>query len=140
MQSLRSKAALLNGSAAAIWLLLAGPAYLVAGYDGLWGLSIASLLCLVPGWVVCWLSSQVLAEQSPLVLPALGGLLRMVFVFGGLFAVQAVQPRLGFRGFVVWLLACYLAVLAVETWVVVRQFSGREAACGQAGDPLEKAS
>ena len=56
--------------------------------------------------------------QVPLVV--LGGMiLRMIFVFLGLLIIQSADPRLGFREFVVWLLAFYTVLLGVETFLVL---------------------
>ena len=46
-------------------------------------------------------------------------LLRMVFVFLGMVIVQSADPRLGLREFVIWLLAFYVVLLGVETFLVL---------------------
>jgi hypothetical protein len=103
-----------------LWVLLLGPAWLVAGRDALIGLSAAAVLCSIPGFVVFWVASIYgpAGAQVPLVI--LGGtVLRMLFVFLGMVIVQSAAPRLGLREFVVWLLVFYVALLAVETLLVV---------------------
>jgi hypothetical protein len=115
-----------------LWVLLLGPAWLVAGREALIGLSAAALLCLVPGLIVFWLAAAygVAGGQVPLVI--LGGtLLRMVFAFLGMVIVQSVDPRLGLRQFVIWLLAFYVVLLGVETLLVLpRSDNGQPRAGG----------
>jgi hypothetical protein len=43
----------------------------------------------------------------------------MIFVFLGMLIVQSADQRLGFREFVIWLLAFYTALLGVETFLVM---------------------
>ena len=63
---------------------------------------------------VFWIAaaSGVAGAEVPLVI--LGGRLRMVFVLLGMVIVQTVDPRLGFREFIVWLLVFYLGLLGVS--------------------------
>ena len=103
-----------------LWVLLLGPAWLIAGRDALIGLSAAAILCAIPGFVVFWVASLYGAAGSQVPLVILGGtVLRMLFVFLGMVIVQSAAPRLGLREFVVWLLVFYVALLAVETLLVV---------------------
>jgi len=105
---------------AALWLLLLAPAWLLGGGDGLIGLSAAALLCVVPGWIVFWFAAAYGAAGGQVPLVVLGGmLLRMIFVFLGMLIIQSADHQLGFREFVVWLLAFYTVLLAVETFLVL---------------------
>lgn len=110
----------LSAAAILLWLALVGPAWFVAGREGLIGLSVAALLCLVPGWTVFWIAAGYGRAGTDVPLVILGGTaLRMVFVLLGMVIVQTVDPRLGFREFVVWLLVFYLGLLVVETCLVL---------------------
>ena len=105
---------------AVLWLVLLGPAWMLAGRDGLIGLSAAAGLCVVPGWIVFWIAAAYGAAGGQVPLVVLGGmLLRMIFVFLGMVIVQSADRNLGFREFVVWLLAFYAVLLAVETFLVL---------------------
>jgi hypothetical protein len=107
-------------------LVLAVPAWFIAGREGLIGLSAAAVLCVIPGLVVFWIAASfgVAGTEVPLVI--LGGtVLRMVFVLLGMVIVQTFDPRLGFREFVVWLLVFYLVLLAVETCLVLLSSASR---------------
>ena len=111
----------LTAATAGLWLLLAGPAYFVAGPSGLQGLSIAAGLCLVPGWIVLILGGLFRQAESQSVMVLAGTGLRMLFVLVGTLAVQSALPNLGFREFIVWLLVFYLAMLLIETLLVLKQ-------------------
>jgi hypothetical protein len=109
-----------SAAAVLLWLAIVGPAWFVAGREGLIGLSAAAFLCLVPGWTVFWIAASYGTAGSEVPLVILGGTaLRMVFVLLGIVIVQTLDPRLGFREFVVWLLVFYLCLLAVETCLVL---------------------
>lgn len=110
----------LTAAAAGLWLLLAAPAWSLAGYDGLEGLTYAALLCLVPGLIVFVAASRS-ADATKMALIALGGTgLRLFFVLVGALVLRDVRPNLGFREFTVWLLAYYIGMLFVETLLAVR--------------------
>ena len=116
----------LSAAAVLLWLALLGPAWFVSGREGLIGLSTAAVLCLVPGWTVFWIAAKYGTAGSDVPLVIVGGTaLRMVFVLLGLVIVQTIDPRLGFREFVVWLLVFYLCLLAVETCLVLLPSASR---------------
>lgn len=153
LQSALAKGGRLTFAAAALWLLLVGPAWSLGGAAGLEGLSIAALLCVVPGWIVFSLcafapyltspwggstdssntagsnvstNSQGASQTAMLVV--LGGtVLRLLFVLAGLMFVRSLRPDLGFREFTVWLLAFYMATLLVETLLVLKPAAGESA-------------
>jgi hypothetical protein len=115
-----SRCAWLALATAVLWVVLVGPALLIGGRDGLIGLSAAALLCVVPGWIVFWIAAAYGAAGGQVPLVVLGGMvLRMIFVFLGMVIIQSANQHLGFREFVVWLLAFYAVLLAVETFLVL---------------------
>jgi hypothetical protein len=124
-----TRCAWLGLATALLWLVLLAPAWFLGGRDGLVGVSVAAILCVVPGWIVFWLAAAYGAAGGHVPLVVLGGmLLRMVFVFLGMVIVQSAHKGLGFREFVVWLLAFYAVLLAVETFLVLPR---TESASGQ---------
>ena len=124
-----ARCAWLGMATAALWLVLLAPAWFIAGREGLLGLSAAAGLCVVPGWIVFWIAAAYGAAGGQVPLVVLGGmLLRMVFVFLGMIIIQSADHNLGFREFVVWLLAFYAVLLAVETLLVLPR---TDAASGQ---------
>ncbi|MBT6156107.1 MAG: hypothetical protein HOL01_23880 [Planctomycetaceae bacterium] len=121
--SLSGRLGRLTAIAAGLWLVFALPAYWLAGFNGLEGLSIAGLLCLVPGLLTMFLASLMPSDNNSnlMMTTVLGGTgLRMLFVLVGTMVVNSVRPQLGFRGFIVWLLAFYLAMLLAETLMVLK--------------------
>lgn len=119
-QSAAEQCGWLTAWVAAAWLVLAGPAWLVAGTLGLEGLSYAALLGLIPGWLVFWFASRY-GTANIAAKAVLGGMvLRMLVVLAGIALVSAVRPMLGIREFVMWVLVFYLVSLAVETVLVLR--------------------
>jgi hypothetical protein len=121
-----SRCGWLSAVAALLWLALVGPVWFVAGREGLIGLSTAAILCVVPGWTVFWIAASFGTAGSDVPLVILGGtVLRMVFVLLGMIIAQTLDPRLGFREFIVWLLVFYLCLLAVETCLVLLPSASR---------------
>jgi hypothetical protein len=119
-----ARGALFTAVVLGLWLVFAGPAYLLAGTNGLEGLSYAAVLCFLPGLLVFYLSSRYrVASTRALVLLAGTGV-RLVFVLGGMLVIQSVRQNLRFREFIIWLLAFYLATLVAETLLVIRPASG----------------
>ncbi|MFQ5730650.1 MAG: hypothetical protein ACE5KM_01720 [Planctomycetaceae bacterium] len=130
-QSLAARCGILAAAVVALWIVLAGPAWLMAGTAALEGLSYAAVLCLLPGWVVFAIASRARESNRQATVTILGGMgLRMLFVLGGMLGVQAMRPHLGLNQFVVWLLIYYVATVALETLMVVsglkRSQSGSE--------------
>lgn len=112
-----ARLALLTGLAC---LLLAWPAWWLAGPAGLAGMTIAALLCMVPGWLVFFLVPRYRVGNSQVSQVLLGTTLRMVFVVFGTLVVQNVRPGWQFREFLVWVIVFYLATLAAETALLMK--------------------
>ena len=105
---------------AVFWLLLAAPAYRLAGTDGLLGLSIAAILCLIPGLIV-FLMVPMMQVANAGVLAALGSTtVRLFFVAVGTIVTRDLRPDLKFREFHLWVLIFYLATLLFETLLLVK--------------------
>ena len=124
MQTTVSRCGVLAAAVVGLWLALALPAWSLAGPAGLEGLTIAALLCAVPGFIVLLVASRFPAggNEGPIVLG--GTALRLVFVLVGTVVIRDSRPQLGMREFVVWLLVFYLSTLLLETLIVVRGSSG----------------
>lgn len=98
----------------AVWLLLVGPAALWQGARGVEGLSWAAAICLLPGLFVV-MQVGGLREQGPLAGMLVGMGLRLVAAVVSAVLLCFLRPDLRGEVFVVWLVPCYLAALAVET-------------------------
>lgn len=118
-QSAKRQCGWLVAAAAGLWLLLAGPAFALAGVRGLEGLTYAALLCTLPGCLALALTASLRANAA-LVAMLLGMVLRLLFVLGGALVVRDQRPDLNWRSFFVWLVGFYLATLLVETWLAVQ--------------------
>ena len=113
----------------ALWAILFWPAKMIGGRDGIEGLTISAVLCLIPGWLVFALCTQFRHAGTQMPLVVLGGsVLRMLFVLFGLFVVQGMREDLSFREFTVWLLAFYLGTLATETLLMLKSQPAAKAA------------
>lgn len=108
----------LMGSGVVFAALLAGPAWWLAGPDGLTGLAVSAALCLIPG-ILTVLLRVVIADSASLLLAANG--LRLAFVMTGAFVGRLFVTGDGLKEFFVWLIAFYLFTLAVETCLAFRR-------------------
>jgi hypothetical protein len=119
MQSLARRQVVFTSGMLVCGGLAAAVAFGSVGLPGVEGVAYSVLLCLIPGWLTIYVSDFL--RQSDLIeyVVLVGTSLRILFVLLGLFVVGELRPDLGFREFVVWLLASYLVSLALETWLVL---------------------
>jgi len=111
----------LTAAAVGLWAAMLFPANLVAGSLGIEGLTIAALLCLVPGCLVFIIAAFFTSTGTPLAFVVLAGTgLRMLTVLVGVLVLQSLRPELGMREFTVWAVLFYLAMLLTETLLIVR--------------------
>jgi hypothetical protein len=115
MSGSRSKFLTLAAAAIGLWLIAAGPAYLLANSLGLEGLTYAVLLCAAPGFVALWASERGRQGMQALAGLLVGMGLRLASVLSATFILHETRPDLGLLEFHVWLVAAYLVMLAVET-------------------------
>ena len=110
----------LTACAAALWVVLAGPAYGLAGMLGLEGLTYSALLCWLPG---CLLFIAIpyfgFAKNNAFAFLASSGL-RMFVVLVATVILQEVRADLGLNEFLSWLVAFYSVTLLVETLLIVK--------------------
>ena len=79
----------------------------------------AAVLCLAPGLAVAVLSQWASAERRDVTGVLLGMGVRMATALLGALAVCEYRPDLRHSGFLWWLSAFYLVMLAVETRLVI---------------------
>lgn len=115
MSGSRSKYLTLATAALGLWLIAAGPAYLIAGSLGLEGLTYAVLLCAAPGFAALFASERGRQGVQALAGLVVGMGLRLVTVLGATLVLHRFRPDLGLLEFYVWLVVAYLVMLAVET-------------------------
>jgi hypothetical protein len=113
---------LLLVSSLALWLLLAGPAWLLAGTSALVDTAVALGLCLAPMTATllwCHWAFGNAPEQQ--LLAVMGGTtLRLLVAAGGGIALFHGFEALHRPAFLIWVIVFYLATLTLEVIVVVR--------------------
>lgn len=100
--------------------VLAFPAHLIAGVEGLEGLALALSLCVVPGVVTLFLAPLVPDKHIAFLV---GSTLRLMFALGGAIVVRVVRPSFGLGEFYLWLILCYMFALAFETVFILKRKS-----------------
>jgi hypothetical protein len=111
---------LLAGCVGFVALLLAPFAMQGTGSAGFGGLAVAAAICLLAGLVAEFAAFLLGSNTSPLVTMLLGMGIRMTPPMGIVLAI-AMQGASGrqYMAFICYLLAFYLATLALETWLTV---------------------
>src|SRR5690242_13646380 len=91
-----------------LWLVLVGPAYLLAGARGIEGLAYAAALCTPVGCVVILVAGRWNTQGAPLAALLLGMLARMGIVLGGVLALRVFRPDLRLVEFAIWVILFYI--------------------------------
>ena len=127
---------LLAASSVLLWVVLAGPAYWVAGELGLEGLSYSALLCTLPGCVLFLVIPFFEFAQNKAFAFLAGSGLRMFAVLVATLLLREVRPDLGLRQFLSWLVVFYSVTLLVETLLIVASPEGKTARNGMKSDSV----
>jgi hypothetical protein len=95
------------------WVLCFFPARQFSGEAGIWWMSLAAGCCLVPGWIVVFLSGLAIFpnELSAMLVQTM---LRLGVVSVVAISVKMLRPDVGAREFFGWLIGFYLLALATE--------------------------
>jgi len=96
------------------WVICFWPAKLLHGQSGVGWMSLAAICCLVPGWVIVFLS-RLAIFRDPLVAMLIQMLLRLGLVGVVALVVSQWRPEVGVAEFYGWLIGFYLLALAAET-------------------------
>lgn len=110
----------LAASSAALWVVLAGPAFGVAGGLGLEGLTYSALLCSVPGCLLFFAVPLFGFAQNKAFTFLAGSGLRMFVVLVATLLLHEVRADLGLKEFLSWLVVFYSVTLLVETLIIVK--------------------
>lgn len=110
----------LTASTAALWAVLAGPAFWLAGTLGLEGLTYAALLCWLPGCLLFFAVPFFELSKNKAYAFLAGSGLRMAVVLVATLVLQEIRADLGLKEFLGWLIAFYSATLLVETLLIVK--------------------
>lgn len=95
------------------WVLCFFPARALRGSSGVWWMSLAAVSCLVPGWVVVFLSG-LSALRNDLSAMMVQTVVRLFTVASLAVVLRKLRPELGFADFYGWLVFFYLLALGVE--------------------------
>lgn len=102
------------------WCVCFFPARWLRGESGIWWMTIAAICCLIPGWIVVFLS-MVAIVRDELSAMLIQTMVRLFTVASVALAVRKLRPELGFVDFFGWLVGFYLLALVVEVKLLKRQ-------------------
>ena len=102
------------------WCVCFFPARWLRGESGIWWMTIAAICCLIPGWIVVFLS-MVAIVRDELSAMLIQTMVRLFTVASVALAVRKLRPELGFVDFFGWLVGFYLLALFVEVKLLKRR-------------------
>ena len=106
--------------AVVLWVILAGPAYWVAGKLGLEGLAYSALLCWLPGCLLFFAVPLFQFANNKAFAFLAGSGLRMFVVLVATLVLKEVRADLGLKEFLSWLVVFYFVTLLAETLLIVK--------------------
>lgn len=111
------------------WIVCFWPARMLRGQDGVFWMTVAAVCCLIPGWIVVFISAlSVFPNDLSAMMVQM--LVRLGVVGGTAVIVKRMRPELGPVDFFGWLVGFYCLALAAE--VVLLKDSARKAESGGA--------
>ena len=110
----------LTACVVALWAVLAGPAYGLAGTLGLEGLTYSALMCWLPGCFLFFAIPYFEFAKNKAYAFLAGSGLRMFVVLVATLLLHEVRADLGLKEFLSWLVMFYSVTLLVETLLIVR--------------------
>ncbi|MBM4224753.1 MAG: hypothetical protein FJ167_08170 [Gammaproteobacteria bacterium] len=119
-QSPMRRCGVFTACAVALWLVLAGPAYWLAGKLGLEGLAYSALLCWLPGCLLFFAIPFFEFAQNKAFAFLVGSGLRMFVVLVATLLLHEFRADLGLKQFLSWLVVFYSVTLLVETFLIVK--------------------
>lgn len=120
IQSPLRRCGVLTACSAALWVVLAGPAFGVAGKLGLEGLTYSALMCWLPGCLLFYVIQFFEFTKNKAFAFLAGSGLRMFVVLVATLVLQEFRADLGLKEFLSWLVAFYSVTLLVETLLIVK--------------------
>ncbi len=98
------------------WVVCFWPARFLRPETGVLWMTLAAFCCLVPGWIVVFLS-RLAIFRNELAVMLIQTLLRLGFVSAVALFVAMSRPGIGIADFFGWLIGFYLLALATETFL-----------------------
>jgi len=106
------------------WIIAFWPARLMGGQVGVYWMSAAAAICLVPGWIVLGLSKlAVLTDDLSALL--VQSMVRLGSVATAALVVRRLRPELSISEFFGWLIGFYLLALFMEVRLLRRNSPDR---------------
>ena len=102
------------------WAVCFWPARTMGAESGVLWMSIAAICCLVPGWIVVFLSGLAIFPND-LAAMMVQSMIRLFSVGSVAVVIRKLKPEFGIRDFFGWLIGFYLLSLAVEVWILRQQ-------------------
>lgn len=119
-QSPWQRCGVLTACAVALWAVLAGPAFGLAGALGLEGLTYSALMCWLPGCVLFFAIPYFEFAKNKAYAFLAGSGLRMFVVLIATLFLHEIRAELGVKEFLSWLVVFYSVTLLVETLLIVK--------------------
>ena len=104
------------------WMLCVWPAREFGGGSGILWMSVATAVCLAPGWIVAFVPRAMIFSSDVSVV-LVQTMVRLTSVSVVAVAVKKFRPELGFVDFFGWLVGFYFLALLTEVWLLFRQRS-----------------
>ena len=101
------------------WVVCFWPARALNGEAGVFWMSVAAVCCLVPGWIVVFLSGLAIFSNDLSVM-VVQTMIRLFSVAGVAVIIRKLKPDLGIQEFFGWLVGFYFLALGVEVWMLRR--------------------
>ncbi|MCA9084996.1 MAG: hypothetical protein KDA81_13120 [Planctomycetaceae bacterium] len=95
------------------WVVCFWPARMLGGQSGVLWMSVAAVCCLIPGWIVVFLSGLAIFPNDLSVM-VISTMVRLCSVAGAAVLVRKLKPELTFQDFFGWLIGFYLLALVAE--------------------------
>lgn len=99
------------------WVVCFWPARLLRGESGVWWMTIAAICCLIPGWIVVFLS-RVAMVRDAMIAVMMQTMVRLFTVAAIAIVVRKLRPELGFVDFYGWLIGFYMLTLLFEVMLL----------------------
>ena len=99
------------------WAVCFWPARTLNAESGVFWMSIAAICCLVPGWIVVFLSGLDIFPND-LSAMLVQTMIRLFSVAAAAVTIRKLKPEIGFADFYGWLVGFYLLAMAVEVWIL----------------------
>lgn len=99
------------------WVVCYWPAKMLKGEPGVWWMSLAAVCCLVPGWIVVFLSGLAIFPNE-LATTLFQTMIRLGVVSTVAISVRILRPDITVTDFFGWLIGFYLLALATEVLVL----------------------